>query len=266
MARSMRKILGNDGSAKQLKVIAAGLTDAGRQRDNNEDSFLALDQLQAPLEIGALLVVADGMGGHVAGEIASRTVVDVLGNVFGSSPKRSQQESVEDLLFGAVQAANVAIREKVESNHALKGMGTTLTAVAVHGSIATIAHVGDSRAYQFSKGQLTQLTRDHSWVAEQVMLGLMTPEEARVHPDRNVVTRAVGLNANVKAELATAVLPRHSLLVLCSDGLHDVVLDDEISTAANAEKDPFELCKRLVDLANERGGPDNITVVAALMT
>jgi protein phosphatase len=244
----------------ELKVKSA--TDLGRRRTNNEDShawWIPEDAAERERR-GALLVVADGMGGAVAGERASRLAVEALLRSYSTAPGL---DPLADLK-GAVEAANQAVHAESLTSQSLLGMGTTCTAVVVLGADTLLAHVGDSRAYLVRGDQVRQLTSDHSLVAHLVERGQLTPEQARSDPRRNVVTRSVGVGPRVEVDAARlpGVLQPGDTLLLCSDGLHGSVEDEELAGLAGGA-DLEEACARLVELANQRGGPDNITLILA---
>ena len=227
-------------------------TDVGRVRTNNEDSFLETDTLFA---------VADGMGGHAGGEVASSVAVAAL---------RDHAEPTVDGLVKGVRYANRAVWARADDEPDLKGMGTTMTALAVvpaeggdgDGSERlVIAHVGDSRAYRFHDGELTQVTEDHSLVEDLVREGRLSPEEARTHPLRNIVTRALGNQPDVEVDVFEVEPYRSDRFVLCSDGLFDEIDEDRIAAVLRRLDDPHDAAAELVRLANEQGGRDNITVV-----
>jgi protein phosphatase len=227
-------------------------TDPGLVRDHNEDAVAAEPQL-------GLFLVADGMGGHVAGEvaarIASKTVIDVVRAA--KKPHRVRGEMA--LLGEAIVRAHAAVaREAAERS--LHGMGTTLTALRVRGRTATVAHVGDSRAWLVHGGQILQLTQDHTLVALLVESGALDPKEAAGHPERHVLTQAVGPAAEIDPELLQAQIPRGARLLLSSDGLHDVVPEAEIAELAS-QRDLDAAVAALVARARELGGPDNITAL-----
>jgi serine/threonine protein phosphatase PrpC len=232
--------------------VAVGVkTDVGRVREVNEDRYL----VNAPL-----FVVADGMGGHVAGDVASATAVQVI--EAGSARASSEQpESLARLL----KEANSAVWEKARSDSSLSGMGTTCTLVLIDGSTAHIAHVGDSRAYLMSNGALTQLTEDHNLVGRMVKEGRLNAEEARHHPQRNVITRVLGVDSDVKVDLRRVDLAVGDRIVVCSDGLSSMIDEPVIEKTLSDEPDPQAAADRLVDLAVEAGGEDNITVVVVEM-
>jgi len=243
---------------------AYGLTDVGRKRKHNEDAYA--------LDLGeGLFIVADGMGGHAAGEVASRITVETIGEFIAAT--RQKEEATwpfkynHELDFNsnrlaiAIEKANERVMAAVAAQPWLKGMGTTVVAGLLNEKILSLAHVGDSRAYLFRGGELSRLTDDHSWVHEQVAAGILTEEEAKTHPLKNVVTRALGGGPSVSPDLQELVFQPGDRFIFCSDGLTTMLSDEEIRDAAAAESDPQVLCRRLVDMANERGGVDNITVV-----
>lgn len=239
-----------------------GATDLGRRRTNNEDShaWWVPEGAAERTRRGALLVVADGMGGAVAGERASRLAVEVVLKKYSTGPGGDPLTDLKE----AVEAANHAVHAESLTSQDLSGMGTTCTAVVVLGNDALVAHVGDSRAYLIRDDEARQLTTDHSLVAHLVERGQLTPEQARYDPRRNVVTRSVGVGpqVDVDAERLTGVLAPGDTLLLCSDGLHGSVEDEELAEAAGGP-DLEEACARLIALANDRGGPDNITIILA---
>ncbi len=245
-------------------IEAFGLTDVGRKRKHNEDNY-ALD-----VEEG-LFIVADGMGGHAAGEVASKITVETIGEFISAT--RQKEEATwpfkynhqlhfnSNRLAVAIEKANERVMAAVAAQPWLKGMGTTVVAGLLNEEILSLAHVGDSRAYLFRKGQLSLLTDDHSWVHEQVTAGILTEEEAKSHPLKNVVTRALGGGPSVAPDLQELTFSPGDCFLFCSDGLTTMLSDEEIRDYTAAERDPQTLCRQLVDMANEKGGVDNITVV-----
>ncbi len=221
-------------------------TDTGRQRRGNEDSAFA----RAPL-----FVIADGMGGAQAGEVASRIAVEAFQ---GELP---DQGSPEQRLAGVAQAANRRIYESAREEHERAGMGTTLTAVYVDDSTLAIAHVGDSRAYLFRDGKLELLTQDHTLVGELVRQGKLTEEQAAEHPQRSVITRALGIDPEVEVDTWTYAARAGDVVLLCSDGLTSMISEEQIAAVLASESDLDAAAKRLVNEANEAGGRDNITVI-----
>ena len=244
-----------------LTLRAFGLTDVGRKRKHNEDAYLV------DTERG-LFVVADGMGGHAAGEVASRITVESMQEFIGTSDDTSDSSwpfgygnrvsSSGNRLTAAVERANEKVMRAVANRPELKGMGTTVVAALVDAERATLVHVGDSRAYLFREGDLRRLTDDHSWVQEQVNAGILSEDEAKSHPLKNVVTRALGGSPHVSVDLIEVPLRGGDRFLLCSDGLTGMVADDEIHGLLVTETLPEIAVRKLVDLANERGGVDNI--------
>jgi protein phosphatase len=236
---------------------SAAATDRGRRRSSNEDAFVVRPDL-------GFFVVADGMGGHAAGEVASRMAVDTLTEEFlAANPAALSPAGVEAALTTATAAANRAIFERGQREPDKAGMGTTLTALALlpqHGAWR-IAHVGDSRAYLLRDGELTQLTTDHTWVQQQVDLGRLRPAEARGHPFANIVTRALGIDAGVDVDVERGDARPGDLFLLCSDGLSGMVTDRAIARTLTADLAPDILVQKLVAAANRAGGDDNITAV-----
>jgi protein phosphatase len=245
-----------------MKVAVRSATDVGVRRQQNEDShaFWTPDDPEERARHGVLLVVADGMGGSLAGEVASRIAVDTVTSTY----RAGSGENPLDDLYRALEAANRAVNQESTGNPSLHGMGTTCTAVVVLDKDVLLAHVGDSRAYRIRQGRIQQLTNDHSLVAQMVRDGQLTAEQARSDPRRNVVTRSVGVAPEVEIDatrVEDALVPGDTLL-LCSDGLHGQVADDELADIGS-EPDLDAACDDAIALANERGGPDNITIILA---
>ena len=238
-------------------------SDPGRVRDNNEDSVLA----NAPL---GLAVLADGMGGYNAGEVASSMATTVLGceleQLFADNPPHHPGEDghawVLSALAAKVSQTNRAIYQAALDNPKYAGMGTTLVMVQFYDNRMAVAHVGDSRLYRVRDGELMQITRDHSLLQDQLDSGLITPEEARYSHNKNLVTRALGVEEDVKTDVAEhAVLPG-DVYLLCSDGLNDMVDDEDIALTLSSLSANLPLCaQQLIDLANDNGGRDNVSVV-----
>lgn len=211
-------------------------------------------------DLGSLLIVSDGMGGAVAGEIASDLSVKTIREELA---RTSHVASVSDRLRQAVESANRAVWQKTQENPQLAGMGATVTAVLCHGGRAYVAQVGDSRAYLVRDGRIRQVTRDQSYVEVLVEKGVMTREEAEGSPYRNVILQAMGAKPTVHAALGRIEMRRGDLFLLCTDGLSTKVTDDEMYAIVVESPDHITACRRLVDLANDRGGEDNITVLIA---
>lgn len=243
-----------------MKIDYASLSDTGRVREKNEDScggFVPEDDA-AHREKGALFIVADGMGGHRGGEIASGIAVKTIGDGY----YQSTLDDPVQALIEAFQAANTSILNRATLDETLLGMGTTCTAIAMRNGNAYFAHVGDSRAYLFRAGEIRQITHDHSLVGEMVRSGIISDEDARVHPKRHVITRSLGVQETIAADTPESPLPieKDDTFVLCSDGLTTYAEETDIKSALE-NGDPAQACRKMVDLANSRGGRDNITVV-----
>lgn len=236
-----------------MQLRAAGVSDVGRRRRMNEDAF-------ALLPAQGLFLVADGMGGHSAGHVASGMAAREVARAI-DDPARASERTPSERLRGAVAVANEAIVMASKSREDLSGMGTTLVALLAVGDRAALAHVGDSRAYLVRRGRVRQLTDDHSLVGELQRRGELTADAAREHPHRHVLTRALGVRRSVEADLAEIGLVPGDLFVLCTDGLTTHVRDEEIAETVQEQVDPQSAAKHLVDLANARGGEDNVTVV-----
>ena len=249
---------------RRYLVDASFRTDVGRSRELNEDSAAIIQPEQDELRVskGTLAIIADGMGGHSAGEVASRIAVDIVGHSYYQSDKPAQEA-----LLDAVKEANDAIFDAAKENGGLKGMGTTCTALALHDQSAIHAQVGDSRLYLVRGGGAYQLSEDHSLVMQLVKDGLITAEEARSHPDRNVIVRALGRHGEIEVACWEKPFPVKlgDRFVLCSDGLHGVVEDHEMAEIV-ASSGSVEACEQLVKMANELGGPDNISVCVLVVS
>jgi PPM family protein phosphatase len=235
-----------------MTLAWASATDAGRVRGHNEESVWPRPGAGRTPEL-LVAAVADGMGGHAAGEIASRTAIEVATSVGGSAARR-------------VRAANLAVIDTAARQSRLAGMGTTLTLALVDGDGTTdVAHVGDSRAYLYTDDRLEQITSDHSYVAEMMEAGRMTAEEADVHPYRSVVTRAIGLETAVEVDTYSVTLVTGDRLLLCSDGVTSMLDDSTIAEILDGHPEPEAAAGALVAAANLAGGADNISVVVVDM-
>lgn len=246
-----------------MKAIASGFTDKGMVRGNNEDNFGVFDDI-------GLFIVADGMGGLSAGEVASKMAVDVISDYIKRS--RSSKEPLpgpvdeassdeSNRLTSGVWLANKVIEESALSNATWRGMGTTVVACYLNGSRLSVAHVGDSRVYLIRSGTITQITDDHSLVAEQLREGLITKEQAAESNVKNIITRALGKAHDIEIDLSEMSVSKGDIIVLGTDGLTNMVDDETILAVAAEEEEPLSACKRLVDIANQNGGKDNVTVV-----
>jgi len=242
-----------------------GKTNTGKVRKKNEDTIYINSEKVGVLD--NLFIVADGMGGHKAGEVASRKAIEafcayVLENYDSLLKDGCVEESrLEEFLKNAALKANKVVYELQVENMAWNGMGTTLSACVIRGNKIFYAHIGDSRIYAFYDGKINQVSLDHSLVAEMQRLGRLTEEEARNHPNKNVLIRAVGTDLRLEVETGTKEIPDGTKIMLCSDGLTDMVSDEDILTIMNSEASIVEKPGLLVDKANENGGKDNISVV-----
>jgi serine/threonine protein phosphatase PrpC len=243
---------------KQLQLDVAQLTDVGRRREHNEDNmaYVIPKDEQVMAQKGALFIVADGMGGHAAGEVASEIAVDTVSNAY----YQDESDDVVGALLRAIKRANTLIMQRAAENMLRNGMGTTCVAAIMRGNMAYVANVGDSRAYLVRHNLVKQVSQDHSWVAEQVRAGLLTGDQARTHAQRNVITRCLGTQNDVDIDVFTEPLEQGDTLVLCSDGLSGMISDDEIRSIVG-ESAPQESVYHLVEKANENGGADNITAI-----
>lgn len=239
---------------------AAGLSHPGRERPRNEDSFLVRTGTAL-----SLFAVADGMGGHVAGDEASALAISVLERYWAELEQSDPPES--DHFAGIVKKlmleANELILARAAGDPSREGMGTTLTVGFLGGNRLVVGHVGDSRAYLIAGGGITLLTEDHSLLEEMIQAGRISPDEARDHPQRHILTRALGTGPAVQVDLVERILDEDSALLFCTDGLTTLVLEHEILDLVRRRPDPRQAAIALIDLANARGGFDNITVVLA---
>jgi protein phosphatase len=248
-----------------MKIHSQAVTDVGRKRKGNEDNHTADDEQR-------LYVVADGMGGHAAGEVASKIAVEAISEFVTATAGDDEitwpfglDENISydgNRLKTAVRFANRRVLESTRERAEYEGMATTVAAVLVDGDVANLAHVGDSRVYLYRGETLSQLTSDHSWVNEQLQSGTISAEQARHHPFRNVVTRALGGRPDLVVEMQIQQVQPGDLLLLCSDGLTTMLTDDQIAGILRDEgADVTRAAESLVEDANARGGEDNITVV-----
>ena len=227
-------------------------TDIGK-RVHNEDSYLLSEKDEFPM----LFVVADGMGGHAAGSVASKLLVKQL-EMFD---RMVEPERELELLRHAIENANLGIFHAAEKDRALRGMGTTLVAALILGKDYIAANVGDSRMYQYSQNKLETITTDHSLVEQLVLAGAITKDEARVHPQRNIITRAMGVSPKVDVDLFERSWNVGDILMICSDGLHGAVEEVDIITVLSTNRSLESMCDVLIQLALDNGGTDNITLI-----
>lgn len=234
-----------------MRIRSCAISDVGRKRQKNEDSYLINDELN-------LFIVADGMGGHAGGEYASRIAITTIEEMFAGN--KAEKLSGEEIIKNAIENAGLKIVAKAEEDRSLKGMGTTVVCLHIDSKKAILGHVGDSRAYLFRDGALEQLTEDHSLVNEQVKSGLITAEEAKTHQFKNIITRSVGVTPEVEVDVITRKLKAGDAYLMCSDGLSNLVDIREMEKELR-EREPVLAAKQMVDLANKRGGDDNITLL-----
>jgi len=238
---------------RTVRFTCAGRTDVGVVRSGNEDAFLMVPD-------AGIFIVADGMGGHAAGEVASEMSVQIVGRSLENIVGRPDAEAAETIRKGIVDA-NAAIFQRTLVEQDKRGMGTTVTAMVINGERYMIGQVGDSRAYLLRDGQLLQVTKDHSYVQEQVDAGYLTPAQARTHPYSNVITRCVGANSDVAPDVYGGTLHGSDLFLLASDGLTGMLEDEDLLTILTSGRSPGELVDKLISEANRRGGLDNVTVI-----
>ncbi|MFN2570835.1 MAG: Stp1/IreP family PP2C-type Ser/Thr phosphatase [Gemmatimonadales bacterium] len=265
-------------SSKPIKVEVFGKTDLGRARDHNEDRFLVADLTRKSASLqpdvrqhdigprGTLLVVADGMGGAAAGEVASEMATDTIYAHLVKTWNAEDEVTPQRFAYRlkeAVEVANASIHAHAKAHPEVRGMGTTTTAAGVLNDHLYLTQVGDSRAYLIRGGQAHQITKDQSLMQRLVEAGELTEEEAAHSERRNIILQALGPDPKVKVDLTHQEVRRGDILVLCSDGLSGQVKKDEIAKVVSAAPDLSAACDQLIALANERGGPDNITVVIA---
>jgi protein phosphatase len=249
-----------------LEILASGITDVGLKREGNEDSFSTDESL-------GLYVVADGMGGHLAGEVASRIAVDLINKSFriwGDSD--CSEDDIYGLpdyslsrkgnyILGGIRLANRVIHELASSNEKYHGMGTTVASIVTVSDMVIAANVGDSRIYMIRNGEIERLSKDHTIVSEQVEMGIMSEEEAENSPMKHILTRNLGSAEKVDPEVFEIQPANDDRFVICSDGITDLITDDEILTMVEENDDPESLCRTFVNTALKRGGHDNITII-----
>ena len=231
------------------------VTNIGRKRKMNQDYVYTSERPVGNLP--NLFLVADGMGGHNAGEYASKVTVETIVERIADSAQTDALRCFDE----AIQAANGRIRKLAAASYLLAGMGTTVVAASCDGNRLSVANVGDSRLYVVGPQEIRQITRDHSWVEEMVLRGGIGREEARNHPDKNIITRAVGAEDTVKADFFSVRLEEGDMVLMCTDGLTTMLEDREIRMILNGARDIVEKAQELVDAANENGGKDNISVI-----
>lgn len=238
-----------------MNILVSGCTDIGRIRRSNEDSYGIYPNLH-------LYVVADGMGGHVAGEVASRLAVEAIRSSFAATLKNGDSLSSSQRLVQSIQEANEEIIRTSREDPRLIGMGTTVVAVLLDKDTAQVAHAGDSRVYLLRNQEIKQLTHDHSLLNEYLQRGLLTLEKSEGYPYKHIITRALGSHPLVEVDLQTVQLRPGDCFLLCTDGLTNMLVEEDIrSILLTMDNDLEKGCHRLIDLANAKGGEDNITAV-----
>ena len=246
-----------------LRVKACGLSDVGLTRVHNEDYF-EIDPEHR------LYIVADGMGGHSHGEVAAQLAVNSIRDFIHKTADKdttwpfgmdTRLERHTNLLKMSIRIAHDSVLRAISKDGSLYGMGTTVVGILLSGNVAAVAHVGDSRAYRLRNGRLDQLTQDHTWVNEQVVAGFLSKEQARSHPLKNVVTRALGGESDVLVDVREIEIRAGDIYLLCSDGLTGMLSDADIRDRLASAGSLHEICRRLVNDSNARGGIDNVTVV-----
>jgi serine/threonine protein phosphatase PrpC len=249
-----------------MRLDVQGLTHVGMKRNHNEDNFLMLPDER-------LFVVADGMGGHSSGEIASKIAVDELAEFFRMTAKDQDatwpykmdktRNYDENRLATGIKLANVRIYERASSEQKFRGMGTTIVSIHFNQTYAYVAHVGDSRVYFFRAGMLKQITEDHSLLNDYLKAKKLTPEEIEAFPHKNVIVRALGMKDTVQVDVSRVEPQDGDIFLLCSDGLSGMVSDPAIAEVLTRQRDLTAACTQLIDLANANGGNDNVTCVLA---
>ena len=235
-----------------MEISVSGNTHTGITRSNNEDAYGIFPDVN-------LYIVADGLGGHAGGEVASRLAVDIIGSEIAGA---SATFEIREIMQRAIQSANSIIQKKAEEDSSLHGMGTTVVVVSLNENKAVVAHVGDSRAYLIRKDIITQITKDHTVVEEYIRIGIMTPKDALYHPSRRILSRAVGTEGVANADFESIRIQAGDVLLLCTDGLTNMLSDKEILQAVSELRpDSERITSRLIELANNNGGIDNITVI-----
>lgn len=238
-----------------MRIVAK--TDIGKMRPNNQDSYAAGELSNSV----AWAVVCDGMGGASGGNVASSTAVKIISERITSSYKDSMSyNSIKNMLTSAIAAANIEVFDESKADESLAGMGTTVVAAILTGNSVYVAHAGDSRAYILSNGKLSQLTKDHSFVQEMVDTGRLTPDEAKEDPRKNIITRALGVDDELRVDFCEEFIDKNDIVLICTDGLTNYLSDEDI-VSLTSDGDFENYAEKLVARANENGGGDNITVV-----
>lgn len=239
-------------------MVSGAISDIGKNREKNQDAYYVSLDKDFPLYL-----VADGMGGHRSGEVASTMAMDIITKEFLlSKDNLDTDQNILKVIKGSIEKANTKIYLKSIENEECNGMGTTITLGYIFGGNIFIGHVGDSRAYLIREKEISQITEDHSYVNELLKLGSITIEEAHNHPKKNMITRAVGSSSTISMDLIVKDYKKDDILLLCSDGLFNMLDENEIYEVFNREEDIQKACEILVSMANDNGGLDNITLVS----
>ena len=249
----------------EMTVRFGSGSDIGKERAGNEDYYQVVYRTEVPKSIDAIFVVADGMGGHAAGEVASRmTVESVVETLVYPDNRLGSLGAVEilGLMHSAIARANQVVIDEGVRSPERRGMGTTCTLGVIQGGFLQLAHIGDSRGYLLRGGDLSRITDDHSVVEDEVRRGLLTAEQARVDPRRNLITAAIGLDRDLVMDTKSVKIFPGDRIMFCTDGLNSMITDQAIETIL-AGNEPQESCQSLIDAANDAGGEDNITVIVA---
>ncbi len=242
---------------ENFHIIIGALSDVGCEREHNEDYLGHFIKNAGKKDSSIIAIVADGMGGAAAGEIASKIAVNTILNIYTNHPSENILEILEEALLGTKEEMLTTAQNEAH----LRGMGTTIVAIVLKNETAYYAHIGDSRIYYISSNETKQLTQDHSMVQELLRKGIITYEEAKHHPNANIITRVLGTHKKVEPEFAIyEPLKAGDMFVLCSDGLSNLIDEEEIAISVR-KNEPNEACKELVELAKKRGGNDNITII-----
>ncbi len=237
-----------------MEIVASGNTHKGMVRQSNEDAYGIYSDL-------SLYIVADGLGGHAGGEVASRIAVEAIRECIASTDNASLK--IRDSVITAIKKANIKILLESGKKQNLHGMGTTVAVVMNGGNTAIVAHVGDSRVYLVRGDAITRITKDHTIVEEYIRLGLLTPQDALYHPSKHMLSRALGTSGDVDVDVTEIQLQAGDTLILCTDGLTNMISDNEISDVIlELSPSPEKITDKLIALANKNGGIDNITVIA----
>lgn len=239
-------------------MFICACSDIGKVREINQDAYFYLEDDKLPI-----FIIADGMGGHKAGEVASNTAISTIVSHYQENKQKiiDGEMFIPEFINESVSLANEKLIYESENDDELKGMGTTITMCLILEKELYIGHVGDSRAYLLRDNKLTQLTQDHSLVGELLRTGSITKEEALNHPKKNVILRAIGTDKELKTDVFTKDLKAKDKIILCTDGLTNMVSEERILETINMEDDPSEICTKLVNISNEIGGIDNTTIM-----